>query len=169
MLKLFIKRHRVEILLAAISLFWLSVGLAIGAGVQKAPQITVVRCECKEVEDNVQVAAIETATEQRVLVKATAYCSCEKCCGTWANNRPVDANGNEIVITASGAAAKANHTVAVDPDVFPFGTVLVIDGVEYVAEDTGSAIEGNDVDIYFDNHQAATEFGVQELVAVVKG
>lgn len=31
---------------------------------------------------------------------ATAYCSCEICCGEWALNRP-----NGIVYTASGAAA----------------------------------------------------------------
>ena len=29
--------------------------------------------------------------------KLTAYCSCSLCCGKWANNRPVDENGNEIV------------------------------------------------------------------------
>ena len=33
--------------------------------------------------------------------EATAYCSCEKCCGTWAENRP-----DGIVYTASGAVAQ---------------------------------------------------------------
>ena len=38
---------------------------------------------------------------------------------------------------------------------------IVIDGHTYVAEDTGSAIKGNRIDIYFDTHQEALNFGVQ--------
>ena len=34
-------------------------------------------------------------------------------------------------------------------------------GHTYVAEDTGSAIKGNRIDIYFDTHQEALNFGVQ--------
>lgn len=36
---------------------------------------------------------------------ATAYCSCKKCCASYAENRPVDDDGNEIVYTASGERA----------------------------------------------------------------
>lgn len=107
---------------------------------------------------------VEMEQPEEIVVTATAYCSCKKCCGKWADNRP-----NGIVYTASGTEAKAGRTIAVDPDVFPFGTVLEIDGVEYVAEDTGSAIKGYKIDIYFDNHEDALDFGVRELVAVVKG
>ena len=56
---------------------------------------------------------------------------------------------------------RANHTIAVDTSVIPFGTQIVIYGNTYVAEDTGSSIKGNRIDIYFDNHQAALNFGVQ--------
>lgn len=106
--------------------------------------------------------------EVKVDVVATAYCSCSKCCGKYAKNRPMDKNGNEIVYTASGARACADHTIAVDTDVFPFGTVLIIDGIEYVAEDTGSAIVGNKIDIYFDDHEAALDFGKKNLTAILK-
>lgn len=41
--------------------------------------------------------------------EATAYCSCEKCCGTWAENRP-----DGIVYTASGAVAQEGVTIAAD-------------------------------------------------------
>ena len=34
--------------------------------------------------------------------RLTAYCSCSLCCGKWANNRPVDENGNEIVYGSIG-------------------------------------------------------------------
>lgn len=100
---------------------------------------------------------------EEITVTATAYCSCEKCCGVWAQNRP-----NGVVYTASGAVAKVGRTIAVDPDVFPLGTVLEIDGVEYVAEDTGSAVKGYKIDIYVADHDTAMDFGVRELTAIVK-
>lgn len=81
--------------------------------------------------------------------KLTAYCACEKCCGK--------SDG----ITATGTKATANRTIAVDKTVIPYGTTVVINGIEYVAEDTGGAIKGNIIDIFFDNHQDAINFGVQ--------
>lgn len=100
-----------------------------------------------------------------VEVIATAYCPCEKCCGKWAANRPTDAHGNAIVYTASGSIARAGRTIAVDTSVFPFGTVLTINGIQYVAEDRGGAIKGNRIDIYFDDHNEALQFGRQTLTA----
>ena len=89
----------------------------------------------------------------------TAYCSCEKCCGEWALNRPTDENGNEIVTTASGATAKANHTVAADTSVLPFGTKIKIDGVEYEVQDRGGKIKNKRIDVYFSDHESALKFG----------
>lgn len=97
---------------------------------------------------------IETTTEPQtktMLVVATAYCSCTKCCGK--------SDG----ITASGKKAKANHTIAVDKNVIPLGTKVLINGKQYVAEDTGSAIIGNRIDIYFDSHEQALEWGRQQI------
>lgn len=82
--------------------------------------------------------------------KLTAYCDCSKCNGKWTG-----------MPTASGVMPKSNHTIAVDTSVIPFGTTVVINGNTYVAEDTGSAIKGNKIDIYHDSHQAALNFGVQ--------
>ena len=49
-------------------------------------------------------------------------------------------------------------------------TIIVINGKTYVAEDTGSAIKGNKIDIYMSGHKAALSFGVQyaEVFKVVK-
>lgn len=98
----------------------------------------------------------------------SAYCSCRSCCGKWAENRPVDENGEEIVYTASGAIAQAGVTIAVDTSVIPHGTVVVIDGQEYIAQDTGHLIEGKRIDVYHDDHQAARVYGMQTHEVFVK-
>lgn len=93
-----------------------------------------------------QVTEITKPTK-KVTVVATAYCACESCCGK--------SDG----ITASGVKARANHTVAVDRNVIPLGTRILYNGIEYVAEDTGGAIKGNRIDIYFDSHSEALNWG----------
>lgn len=82
--------------------------------------------------------------------KLTAYCNCKKCCGKWSGGP-----------TASGKMPKAGRTIAVDPKIIPLGTKVVINGKTYTAEDTGSAIKNKRIDVYFDSHQAALNFGVQ--------
>lgn len=82
--------------------------------------------------------------------KITAYCPCTKCCGQWAKG-----------ITSTGVTAQANRTIAVDPKVIPYGTTVLIDGNEYIAEDCGGAIKGKRIDIYFDTHQEALQWGVK--------
>ena len=87
----------------------------------------------------------------------TAYCPCEKCCGEWADG-----------ITATGTTATQGRTVAVDPSVIELGSVVYFEGVDglvggYIAEDTGGAIKGNRIDLFFDDHQEALEWGIKEL------
>ena len=55
---------------------------------------------------------------------ATAYCPCERCCGSWALNRP-----DGIVYTASGAEAVQGVTIAADWSIYPPGTVLFVEGL----------------------------------------
>lgn len=81
----------------------------------------------------------------------TAYCPCEKCCGTYANG-----------YTSTGAKATQGVTIATDPDVTPMGTEVEIDGHIYIAQDVGGAINGNRIDLYFDSHEDALRWGVQE-------
>ena len=82
--------------------------------------------------------------------KLTGYCPCEKCCGV------------NTGITASGTKATEGRTVGVNPKDIPYGTVLEINGQQYIAEDTGSAIGSKHIDIYFDNHEDALKFGTQK-------
>ncbi len=93
--------------------------------------------------------------------RISAYCPCEICCGVYANDRPTDLNGNKIVIGAGGVQLKAGVSIAADTDLFPFGTELIIDGKTYVVQDRGGSIKGNKIDIYFNNHNAAAEYGIK--------
>lgn len=44
----------------------------------------------------------------------------------------------------------------------PFGTKIYIDGVgERIVQDRGGAIKSNRIDLYFDSHQEALNFGRQ--------
>ena len=89
--------------------------------------------------------------------KATAYCPCKKCC---------DKNDG---ITASGVKAKEGITIAADWDVLPAGTEVEIQGIgTRIVQDKGGAIRGNRIDIFFENHRDALNFGVQEVLVRIK-
>ena len=92
----------------------------------------------------------------------TAYCPKRCCCGKWASG-----------YTATGTLATEGRTIAVDPKVIPYGTrVLLIwpDGTQrsYIAEDFGGGVNGNHIDVFFDDHQAARMFGVQSAMAYLE-
>lgn len=89
--------------------------------------------------------------------KLTAYCTCGKCCGEWADGT-----------TYTGTQATAGRTVAVDPKVIPLGSTVIINGDEYIAEDIGGAIKGNRIDVLLDTHQEALQFGVQYADVTIK-
>lgn len=104
---------------------------------------------------------LESKKESLGEFKLTAYCSCEKCCGKCALNRPKDENGKDIVYGSTGTVLVAGTSIAVDPSVIPYGSQVEINGHTYTAHDTGGAIKGNRIDVYFDSHQDALNFGVQ--------
>lgn len=89
----------------------------------------------------------------------TAYCGGECCCGIWAD---------EECTTASGAKAVEGVTVAADTGVLPFGSTIRIGDEEYTVQDTGSAVQGKTIDIYFEDHQSALEHGVKYQTVEVK-
>ena len=59
-------------------------------------------------------------------------------------------------ITASGAIAQTNHTIA--SNTLPFGTKVKINGIIYTVEDTGD-MEDNGIDIYVYNSEEAYNRG----------
>lgn len=98
---------------------------------------------------------IEEQTSSGVICKITAYCSCDICCGEWAYKRP-----EGIVYGASGVELVPGYSVAADISRYPFGTILHINGKDYRVDDTGSAVEGNVIDVYVSSHQEAVGYAV---------
>ena len=61
-------------------------------------------------------------------------------------------------LTATGLPVTPG-VVAVDPEVIPLGSTVIIDGQAYLAADTGGAVRGNHVDIAVATHQEADALG----------
>ena len=86
--------------------------------------------------------------------KVTAYCPNECCCGRWADG--FFANGEPV----GGLAIAA-------PKSIPFGTVLFVPGYgTATVKDRGGSITGNRLDVYFNTHQEALDWGVQCLTVL---
>lgn len=124
------------------------------------------RVEAKAEENREQAKKEEEARKPKLrslgTFTLTAYCTCKKCCGK--NSPEVTGKPSR---TRSGTTPVQGRTVAVDKNVIPLGTHIFINGHEYVAEDTGSWVEGNDVDIFFNSHKEALIFGVQKAEVFV--
>ena len=91
-------------------------------------------------------------------MRVTAYCPCPQCCGRWSDG-----------FTASGLPVTANggRFVAADPKVLPVGSQVRVpgynDGKPVPVLDTGSAIVGDRLDVFFPTHDEAVAWGVRWL------
>lgn len=126
------------------------------------PDVTLEPVETPLVEESVEPEPVLLGS-----FRVTAYCSCEKCCGEWAKNRP-----NGIVYGAAGVELKAGVSCA---SLLPLGTVVEVEGLgEYIVQDRLAQwvidkYGENQIDIYFDNHEAASAFGLKQLNVYLKG
>lgn len=72
--------------------------------------------------------------------------------------------------TASGTRVTEGRTIAVDPNVIPIGWWVYIEGLGFRrAEDTGGAIKGNKIDVYYDSLSHARNFGRKSRTVYVIG
>jgi 3D (Asp-Asp-Asp) domain-containing protein len=72
-------------------------------------------------------------------------------------------NGRWDNLTYMGGTVKKG-VAAVDPSVIPMGSKLWIEGYgEAIAEDQGSAIKGNRIDLAFNNRQEALDYGINPV------
>lgn len=79
---------------------------------------------------------------------------------------PLD-NGKWDTKTYVGSTVRPG-VVAVDPNVIPMGTKLWVEGYgEAVADDQGSAIKGNRIDLVFNDRQKALDYGIKKVKVYV--
>ncbi len=91
-------------------------------------------------------------SSQTIQVTATAYTAkCDGCSG----------------VTKTGVNLMKHpkrKVIAVDPDIIPLGTKVYIPGYGYAtAADTGGAIDGHRIDIYFPSKDKAFKWGVKHI------
>ena len=115
------------------------------------------KAEKETAESEEETTEIEEEQDNEITVVATAYCPCDECSEGYG------------AMTATGVKAQAGRTIAVDPSVIPYGTYVYLEDNEqtYVAEDCGGAINGNEIDIFFNTHAEVTEFGRREMTAFI--
>jgi 3D (Asp-Asp-Asp) domain-containing protein len=106
---------------------------------------------------------LQTATaspkSETVTMNVSAYCPGACCCGDFADG-----------ITADGHVITTGDKLIAAPPEYAFGTTMTIPGYgTAVVRDRGGAIKGNKIDLLFDTHQLALEFGRQELEVIVHG
>jgi uncharacterized protein YabE (DUF348 family) len=94
----------------------------------------------------------QSSNGKELVVTATAYTAyCNGCSG----------------ITATGINLKTNpniKVIAVDPSVIPLGTKVYVEGYGYaVAADTGSAINGYKIDVFFPTKSEAYRWGNRKV------
>ncbi len=89
-----------------------------------------------------------------VRMRVTAYCTCPKCCGKFADGRTADMH-------------KIHHGKRI-----PFGTEIIIPGYNedrpVVVKDRGRLIKGNRLDVFFNSHKTAKKWGAKYLDVMVK-
>ena len=113
----------------------------------------------EEAQEDFENEKIEAALLAKAIrledVTVTHYDPCVKCCGK--------TDG----ITATGVPVTPYYTVAVDPEVIPLGSEVLVDygdGVihYYRAEDTGGGVNGKHIDLCVTGHTEALTLGVRQ-------
>jgi len=98
---------------------------------------------------------------QSVRMRVTGYCPCSQCCGSFSDG-----------ITANNHHIQPGDTFVAADKSYQFGTEMVIPGYNsdrsVQVMDRGGAIKGNRLDLFFQTHQQALQWGVQHLDVLIK-
>lgn len=98
---------------------------------------------------------------QTIRMRVTGYCPCRKCCGKYSDGKT--ASGHKIVQGDTFVAADSRHS---------FGTKMIVPGYNDCRPvqvlDRGGAIRGNRLDIFFNSHHKARQWGVRYLLVKLR-
>lgn len=135
---------------------------------QKGQAVMASILKTSKAQESLNVEVIQDMSEsyKSVEVTATGYFAGRESTGK-------DPGDPQYGITYSGLKVRRDSstisTIAADLKVFPLGTILYIPGYGYgVVADTGSAIKGNIIDLYFDTiDDVFKEWGKKKLAVYI--
>ncbi|SDN39383.1 3D (Asp-Asp-Asp) domain-containing protein [Fictibacillus solisalsi] len=121
------------------------------APAQKTATASAPKAEAQETK-----APAQKKQGKTISVESTAYtASCNGCSGVTANGTNLKSNPNAKVI-------------AVDPDVIPLNSKVYVEGYGYAtAADTGGAINGNRIDVFYPSKDTANQWGRKTVKVTV--
>ena len=115
----------------------------------------IARVEYDRVMEEAERAQAMAAYEAVGIYRYIGVCTLTAYCCESKDNPHICGTGDGL--TASGLPI-APGMVAVDPSIIPLGSTVIINGVSYLAADTG--VTGYHIDIAVQTHDEATAFGV---------
>lgn len=79
---------------------------------------------------------------------------------SWYSPKELGKSSASQLRTSTGTIPKEGRTIAVDPKVIPYGSIVYIQDYGYfIAEDCGGAIKQNRIDIFTNSHEKAIKEG----------
>ena len=123
-----------------------------------APLQTVGQIAENEVNDN---NSKQDSSWKTVRMRVTGYCPCRRCCGKYSDG--ITASGHRIEGGDGFVAADKKHS---------FGARVIVPGYNNSKPvrvlDRGGAIRGNRLDVFFNSHREAQEWGIRYLPVKVQ-
>lgn len=79
---------------------------------------------------------------------------------SWYSPKELGKSSPSQLKTSTGTVPKEGRTIAVDPKVIPYGSIVYIQDYGYfIAEDCGGDIKSNRIDVFTDSHENAIQQG----------
>jgi len=146
--------NAVILLTAVLCAITIIVGISYARGA-RIPLLSATLPETASTDSSPTIAEPSSQWET-VTMRVTAYCPCKICCGKFADGKT--ANGHEI---------QQNDVFVAADKMYPFGTEIIVPGYNngqpVKVFDRGRVIRGNRLDVFFNSHKTAREWGVKYL------
>lgn len=111
-------------------------------------------------EQTQQFTEIMTSTEPDVLESDLPHKRLGKFTLSWYSPKELGKERPDQLRTSTGKVPVSGKTIAVDPKIIPYGSIIYIQDYGYfIADDCGGAIKGNRIDIFTASHSEAIQNG----------